>query len=156
MKAAQVQGQMASQTLLVPQVVSLPPDQVTALLNLAPDLANMGLVVEAFGEDAALVREVPALLADKTNWAQMLRDLVDVLTSETENADNPLETKMHETLATLACYTSVRSGRTLTLPEMDALLRQMEATPASAQCNHGRPTSISLSLDDLERLFERA
>ena len=156
LKAAQSAGQIPRQALLVPEVVTLPEDQVTLLMTAAADLAELGLVIEAFGEDAALIREVPALLANKADWAQMLKDLAEILGSETEAAQSPLERRMQEALATLACYTSVRSGRALTLPEMDALLRKMEATPASAQCNHGRPTSISLSLTDLERLFERA
>ena len=156
LKAAQTQGPVPRQALLVPEVVNLPEDQVQILSKAADGLAELGLIVEAFGDDAALIREVPALLATKADWAQMIRDLVEILGSETDQDSSPLARRMEEALATLACYTSVRSGRALTLPEMDALLRKMEATPASAQCNHGRPTSISLSLGDLEKLFQRA
>ena len=154
LKAAQNQGEIARQALLVPEVVKLSPDQVNLLQSASKALEDLGLSLEAFGEDAVIMREVPALLAERTHWRQLLLDLLEVL--ETEGGENPLAVKMHETLATLACYTSVRSGRALTLPEMEALLRDMEANPASAQCNHGRPTSIKLTLTDLEKLFERA
>ena len=154
LKAAQNQGEIARQALLVPEVVKLSPDQVNLLQSASKALEDLGLSLEAFGEDAIIMREVPALLAERTHWRQLLLDLLEVL--ETEGGENPLAVKMHETLATLACYTSVRSGRALTLPEMEALLRDMEANPASAQCNHGRPTSIKLTLKDLEKLFERA
>ena len=154
LKAQQARGPMPRQILLVPQVVNLSPERVALLSQAAPDLATLGLGLEAFGAEAVMVREVPGILAEKADYSALVRDLAEVL--EAEDAASPLTDRLHETLATLACYGSVRSGRTLTLPEMDALLRQMEADPRSAQCNHGRPTTVKMGLKDLERLFERA
>ena len=154
LKSSQAMGPIQRQVLLVPAVVEVNEDERDTLLTLSPQLESCGLALESFGNDAILIREVPALLAEKSDWTALIRDLIDL--THAGNATNPVEDKLHETLATLACYTSVRSGRALTLPEMDALLRDMESEPASAQCNHGRPTSIQLSLRDLEALFERA
>ena len=154
LKAAQASGPVPRQTLLIPAVVQVTSDERDALMNLAPQFEELGLALESFGDDAVLVRDVPAALAETANWPALIRDLIDLL--PTDDGPSTLAAKLNETLARLACYTSVRAGRALTLPEMDALLRQMEAEPASAQCNHGRPTSIQLSLRDLEALFERA
>ncbi len=154
LKTQQEGGPVPRQALLVPHIVNLSPERVALLTDAAPDLEGLGLSLEAFGEDAMMVREVPALLAEKADWSALVTDLAEVL--ESEGVSNPVADRLHEALAMLACYTSVRSGRALTLPEMDALLRQMEADPRSAQCNHGRPTSVKMGLGDLERLFERA
>jgi DNA mismatch repair protein MutL len=109
-------------------------------------------VVESFGPGAILVRETPALLGE-TDVAGLIRDIADDL-AETGQALS-LRERLQEVCSTLACHGSVRAGRRLTAPEMDALLREMEATPNSGQCNHGRPTWVELKLSDIERLFGR-
>ena len=111
-----------------------------------------GLVVEAFGSGALLVRELPAALG-ATDAKALIRDIADEL-SETDTA-HTLKEKLDHILATMACHGSVRAGRKLGLEEMNALLREMEATPNSGQCNHGRPTHVELKLADIERLFGR-
>ena len=122
------------------------------VLSRADQLGELGLVVEMFGTGALLVREVPALLGN-TDVKALLRDMADELAELEES--RVLRDRLEEICATMACHGSVRSGRTLTLDEMNALLRQMEATPNSAQCNHGRPTYVELKKTDLEKLFDR-
>ena len=117
-----------------------------------PELAEFGLVVEAFGPGAVVVREVPALLPG-LDVRGLVRDLADELAEWGEALS--LKERVETLCGTLACHTSVRAGRRLLPSEMDALLRQMEATPNSGQCNHGRPTYVALDLADLERLFGR-
>ncbi len=143
---------IASQPLLIPEVVELSAAEAEALLAAAPDLAALGLLVEPFGEDAIAVREVPAILAGG-NIEALVRDLAADLLSH----DLPLtlSERLDHVLATMACHNSVRAGRRMTQEEMNALLREMETTPRSAQCNHGRPTYVKLSLADVERLFGR-
>ena len=111
------------------------------------------MVIERFGEDAIIVREIPAILADRMN----IKEMVNALADEVEDIGTVagLGEKINHLLATMSCHGSVRSGRRLNAGEMNALLRQMEDTPLSGQCNHGRPTMIRLSLDDIERLFKR-
>jgi DNA mismatch repair protein MutL len=116
------------------------------------ELERLGLVIEAFGEGAVLVREFPALLGNP-DVPELIRDLVEDLAAIEQAAS--LREALERVSATLACHGSVRAGRRLTLPEMNALLRQMEATPNSGQCNHGRPTYVTLSRADIERLFAR-
>src|SRR5262249_53196909 len=116
------------------------------------ELAEFGLVLEAFGPGAVIVREVPALLPGLEIQA-LVRDLADELT-EWDDALS-LKERVEHVCGTLACHSSVRAGRRLSAVEMDALLRQMEATPNSGQCNHGRPTYVTLALADIERLFGR-
>ena len=118
----------------------------------AEDLGALGLVLEPFGPGAVVVREVPALLGD-TDIQGLVRDLADEL-AELDQALG-LKERLDHVLATVACYGSVRSGRRLKPDEMNALLRQMEETPHSGQCNHGRPTYVELKLADIERLFGR-
>ena len=113
---------------------------------------RLGLAVEAFGEGALLVREVPALLGSP-DVPELIRALAQDL-AEIDQARS-LQGALEQVCATLACHGSVRAGRRLTLAEMNALLRQMEATPNSGQCNHGRPTYVTLSRTDIERLFAR-
>ena len=115
-------------------------------------LAELGLIVESFGPGAVLVREMPALLQN-ADARKLLQDLADRL-AEDESA-GALERSLDKVLATLACHNSVRAGRRLNAEEMNALLREMEATPGSGQCNHGRPTYVELKLTDIERLFKR-
>ena len=141
-----------TQPLLVPQVVDLDGASLANLLSVADLLHQAGLVVESFGEGAALVREVPAALGNG-NIPALLRDIADDV-SEVENMTG-IEARLNHVLATFACHHSVRSGRVLRPEEMNALLREMEVTPNAGQCNHGRPTFIELKLADIERLFGR-
>ncbi len=143
---------IATQPLLVPEVIDLDPVQVERIGGAAAMLAASGLAVEAFGENAVIVREVPAALGGG-NIADLVRDIADELAAETEAVT--IEERINHVLATMACHHSVRSGRALRAEEMNALLREMEATPNSGQCNHGRPTFIELKLADIERLFGR-
>jgi DNA mismatch repair protein MutL len=147
------QGQgIVTQPLLVPEVIDLDPVQVERIVGAAETLTASGLAVEAFGDGAVVVREVPAALVGG-NIAGLLRDIADGLAEP--GVGGTLEERMNHVLATMACHHSVRSGRVLRPEEMNALLREMEATPNSGQCNHGRPTFIELKLADIERLFGR-
>jgi len=152
MKAQLAERGVARQLLLIPEVVTLEEPAVERLLARAGELAELGLLVEGFGADALLVREIPALLG-QTDVAALLRDLADEL-AELDQA-LALKERLEEICGTLACHGSVRAGRRLGVEEMNALLRQMEATPHSGQCNHGRPTYVELKLADIERLFGR-
>jgi len=152
MKQGIAQGGIARQPLLIPEVVELDQAEVERLAARADELAELGLVLEPFGPDAVMVREMPALLGDADIRA-LVRDLADDF-AETGNASS-LKERLEEVSGTLACHTSVRAGRRLNAEEMNALLRDMEATPHSGQCNHGRPTYVELKLADIERLFGR-
>jgi DNA mismatch repair protein MutL len=152
MKRELATGRVATQPLLIPEVVELDPSDVERIATRADELAELGLVIESFGPDAVLVREAPALLG-AADLKALVRDLVDDI-AET-GAALSLKEKLDEVSATLACHMSVRAGRRLTAEEMNALLREMEQTPHSGQCNHGRPTYVELKLADIERLFGR-
>jgi DNA mismatch repair protein MutL len=152
MKEALANGGIRRQALLLPEVVELDEAAATRVLARAEELAELGLVLEPFGTGAVVVREVPALLG-QVDAAGLVRDLADEL-SEFGQALS-LKEKLEEVAGTLACHGSVRAGRMLKPEEMNALLRQMEATPHSGQCNHGRPTYVELKLADIERLFGR-
>jgi len=152
MKVQMAAGSVARQMLLTPQVVELDPSEADRVVARADELAELGLVVEAFGAGAVLVRETPALLGD-TDVAGLVRDIADDLSEH--GAALALSERLGEVCGTMACHGSVRAGRVLSAPEMNALLRQMEATPHSGQCNHGRPTYVELKLNDLEKLFGR-
>jgi DNA mismatch repair protein MutL len=143
---------IATQPLLVPDVIDLDPVQVERLCGAADLLAQGGLVLEAFGDGAVIIREVPAALAG-CDISGIVRDLADELAEL--GVATTLEQRINHVLATMACHHSVRSGRRLRPEEMNALLREMEATPNSGQCNHGRPTYIELKLEDIEKLFGR-
>ena len=143
---------VARQILLLPEVVELEESAAARLAARAGELAELGLVLEAFGTGAVVVREVPALLGE-ADVQGLVRDLADEL-AELGDA-LALKERLEDVCGTLACHGSVRAGRRLTQAEMDALLRQMEATPHSGQCNHGRPTYVELRLADIERLFGR-
>lgn len=140
------------QLLLVPDIIDLPPEDVDRLTARAGDLESFGLVLEAFGPGAVAVREVPALIAGGS-IAALVRDLADEIAEWDKSSG--LEERLNHIAATMACHGSVRAGRRMRVEEMDALLREMEATPNSGTCNHGRPTFISLTLNDIERLFGR-
>lgn len=152
MKAALAASGVARQGLLIPVVVDLPDDEAAAIAERAPELAELGLVLEAFGTGAVAVREVPALLGE-TDVKGLVRDLAADIAAE--GAGLALKERLEAVCATMACHGSVRAGRRLTPEEMNALLREMEATPYSGQCNHGRPTYVELKLADIERLFGR-
>ncbi|MEE9481342.1 DNA mismatch repair endonuclease MutL [Methylobacterium ajmalii] len=144
-------GGIARQILLIPDVVELDPAEADRLADAADALQDLGLVLEAFGHGAVLVREVPAALAGGSLRA-LLTDVVDALA---EGGADPLARRLDAVLSRMSCHGSIRAGRRLRPEEMNALLREMEATPFSGQCNHGRPTYVELKLSDVERLFGR-
>ena len=149
----QMSGQgVPRQTLLIPDIVDLGENDAARILSRKDELAEMGLIIEPFGLGAVAVRETPALLGE-VNVQGLLRDLADDLAEYDEALS--LKEKFEHVCGTMACHGSVRAGRRLTGEEMNALLRQMEATPHSGQCNHGRPTYVELKLADIERLFGR-
>ncbi len=152
MKQMLANGGVRRQALLIPEVVELDPSEAEQLAARAEELAQLGLVIEPFGHGAVLVRETPALLGH-VDAAGLLRDLVDDIAEFGEA--HALKDRLEEVCSSMACRGSVRAGRRLTADEMNALLRQMEATPFSGQCNHGRPTYVELKLTDIERLFGR-
>jgi len=152
LKAERARAGIARQPLLLPEVVELDPVDADRLNAAAADLASLGLVIESFGPGAVLVREAPSAIAGG-NLQGIVRDVADALA---EHGDaGSLERRIDHVLATMACHNSVRAGRRLRPEEMDALLREMEATPNSGQCNHGRPTYVELKLSDIEKLFGR-
>ncbi len=152
MKAQLAEHGVARQLLLLPEVVELEETAVERLAGRAAELAELGLVLEAFGPGAVIVREVPALLGE-VDVQGLLRDLADELAELGEAL--ALRERLEQVCGTLSCHGSVRAGRQLNGEEMNALLRQMETTPHSGQCNHGRPTYVELKLADIERLFGR-
>jgi DNA mismatch repair protein MutL len=152
MKQMLANGGVRSQALLIPEVVELDPAEADALAARAEELAALGLVIEPFGPGAILVRETPALLGH-VDAAGMLKDLADDIAELGEA--HALKERLEAVCSSMACRGSVRAGRRLTADEMNSLLRQMEATPFSGQCNHGRPTYVELKLADIEKLFGR-
>lgn len=152
MKAQLEEKGVARQMLLIPEVIELEEASVQRLTARAEELAELGLHLEAFGPGAVVVREVPALLGE-VDVHGLLRDLADELAELGEAL--ALREKLEHVCGTMACHGSVRAGRKLNGDEMNALLRQMEATPHSGQCNHGRPTYVELQLADIEKLFGR-
>ena len=152
MKRAIAEGDVARQHLLIPEVVEMDEGDADRVLARAEELARLGLIVESFGPGVVLVRETPALLG-AVDAKALLADIADEL-AETDSATS-LQERLDHVSATLACHTSVRAGRRLNIEEMNALLREMEATAHSGQCNHGRPTYVELKLSDIERLFGR-
>jgi len=152
MKEALARDGIKRQGLLLPEVVELDEAACARLLGRADQLAELGLVIESFGPGAVVVREVPAMLGN-TDVTGLVKDLADDIAELGEGLT--LRERLDAVSGTMACHGSVRAGRRLTIQEMDALLRQMEATPHSGQCNHGRPTYVELRLADIERLFGR-
>ncbi|MBY8975088.1 DNA mismatch repair endonuclease MutL [Rhodobacteraceae bacterium NNCM2] len=151
LKAQMAANGVARQGLLIPEIVDLGSD-ADAVIEATEMLAELGLVVEAFGSGAICVREIPAILG-QPDIHRLIRDIADELTDG--GSAEALRSRIDAILSRIACHGSVRSGRRMSGDEMNALLREMEATPHSGQCNHGRPTWVSLSLDDIERLFGR-
>ena len=152
MKAQMAETGVARQKLLIPEVIELDAQSVERLMTRAHELESLGLVLEVFGNTAIIVREIPALLSD-SDVKGLVRDLADNLEEYGETL--ALRDKLEHICGTMACHASVRAGRSLGVHEMNALLRQMEATPHSGQCNHGRPTYVELKLADIEKLFGR-
>jgi DNA mismatch repair protein MutL len=155
LKRAFANGGISRQLLLIPEVVELDGDAAASLCAATAELERLGLVVESFGAAAVLVREVPSLLGT-CNVKGLLADLAAEL-AEAEDSDEArlLAGRLDHVLSTMACHGSVRAGRRLNPEEMNALLRDMEKTPFTGQCNHGRPTYIELKLADIEKLFSR-
>lgn len=152
MKQALLQGNVARQGLLIPEIVEMEDEDCARLCARAAELEELGLVLESFGPGAIAVREMPALLGE-VNVQGLVRNLADELQELGDSFG--LKEKLEEVCSSMACHGSVRAGRRLNVAEMNALLRQMEATPHSGQCNHGRPTYVELKLADIERLFGR-
>jgi DNA mismatch repair protein MutL len=152
LKAALQKSGVARQILLIPEIVELDESDVERLIARAEELGRYGLAIEPFGPGAVAVRETPSLLGEIDAKA-LVQDLAEHM-AEWEEA-LPLERRLMHVAATMACHGSVRAGRRLRPEEMNALLREMEATPNSGQCNHGRPTYVELKLSDIERLFGR-
>ena len=153
MKESLEKSGVARQILLIPEIVELDDADVERLAARAGELARFGLVIEAFGPGAVAVRETPSMLGEIDARA-LLRDLAEHMAEWDETL--PLQRRLMHVAATMACHGSVRAGRRLKADEMNALLREMEATPNSGQCNHGRPTYVELKLTDIERLFGRS
>ena len=153
LRAEHASGAVRAQTLLLPEVVELPPAAARALGEGAAALAVLGLHLEPFGAGAVLVRAVPALLGS-ASVAPLLRDVAEGLLAEGE--DTALPDRLDAALARMACHGSIRAGRRLGAEEMGALLRAMEATPRAATCSHGRPTYLKLARSELERMFGRS
>jgi len=152
MKTALESGEVTRQGLLIPEVVELDENAARRLIERSEELAELGLIIEPFGGGAVLVREMPALLGT-TDGQALVRDLAEELAELGDHLS--LKEKLEEVCGTMACHGSVRAGRRLNADEMNALLRQMEATPHSGQCNHGRPTYVELKRSDIEKLFGR-
>ena len=152
LKRQMAENGVAAQALLIPEIVTLGEAEAGRLLEMAEDLARLGLVLEPFGPGTVAVQATPAILG-AVNAEAMLRDILDELDDLGESLT--VQARIEAILSRVACHGSVRSGRRMTGEEMNALLREMEATPHSGQCNHGRPTYVELKLSDIERLFGR-
>lgn len=152
LKTQMAQNGVPAQALLIPDVVEMSEGDSARLLDIADDLTRMGLTIEPFGHGAVVVRETPAILGE-VNADALLRDILDELDDQGEA--RAVQDRIEAILSRVACHGSIRSGRQMRAEEMNALLREMEATPYSGQCNHGRPTYVELKLSDIERLFGR-
>jgi DNA mismatch repair protein MutL len=152
LKRQRAENGIARQLLLIPAIIDMDEGDVGRLLEHADALEKSGLSIEGFGPGAVAVREVPAILG-KADPTRLVRDVADTLAEDGQAVS--LDKRLDHVLATMACHHSVRAGRRLNGEEMNALLREMEATPGSGQCNHGRPTYVELKLSDVERLFGR-
>jgi DNA mismatch repair protein MutL len=152
LKRQMAENGVAAQALLIPEIVEMSAADAARLLDMADDLARLGLGIEAFGGGAVAVRETPAILG-QVDARAMLLDVLDELSDQGESLG--VQARVEAVLSRVACHGSIRSGRRMQADEMNALLREMEATPHSGQCNHGRPTYVELKLSDIERLFGR-
>ena len=152
LKASLTENKPQSQMLLIPEIVELAAGEKNRILEAAQELAKLGLEVEDFGVTAVIVRATPALLGE-VNAQELVKDLAEQM-AEWNNGFE-LQDKLHSVCATMACHGSVRAGRRLSIEEMNRLLRDMEKTPHSGQCNHGRPTYVELKIKDIAKLFDR-
>lgn len=152
LKHQMAENGVARQALLIPEIIELSEAECACLLDVTGDLEQFGLIIEPFGGGAIAVRETPAILGTVDARA-MVMDILDELADQ--NSSNTVQARVEAILSRVACHGSIRSGRRMRAEEMNALLRDMEATPHSGQCNHGRPTYIELKLSDIERLFGR-
>jgi DNA mismatch repair protein MutL len=143
---------VSSQTLLIPEIIELSEQDSAVLMDLSADLSRFGLSIENFGGNSIVVRETPAILGE-VNAKSLILDILDELKDWSES--NLIKEKLDAILSRVACHGSIRSGRIMKGEEMNALLREMEITPHSGQCNHGRPTYVKLKLSDIEKLFGR-
>ncbi len=146
------EARVATQILLIPEIVDLSVADKIRILENAQNLQKLGLVVEEFGSTAIIIRETPAIIGD-CNVKELIQDLADEMAEW--GKDFSLTQKLHLVCATIACHGSVRAGRRLNIEEMARLLRDMEKTEHSGQCNHGRPTYVEFKLKDIEKLFKR-
>ena len=153
LKNQMTENGVAAQALLIPEIVELSEDNCACLMAVVEDLQRLGLTIESFGAGAIAVRETPAILGEVDARAMIL-DILDELADQGES--QMVQARVEAILSRVACHGSIRSGRRLRAEEMNALLREMEATPHSGQCNHGRPTYVELKLSDIERLFGRS
>ena len=153
LKNQMTENGVAAQALLIPEIVELSEDNCARLMAVVEDLQRLGLTIESFGAGAIAVRETPAILGEVDARAMIL-DILDELADQGES--QMVQARVEAILSRVACHGSIRSGRRLRAEEMNALLREMEATPHSGQCNHGRPTYVELKLSDIERLFGRS
>ncbi|EEE37192.1 DNA mismatch repair protein MutL [Rhodobacteraceae bacterium KLH11] len=153
LKSQMAENGVAAQALLIPEIVELSDGDCTRLMAVAEDLSRLGLTIEAFGGGAIAIRETPAILGEVDARAMIL-DILDELADQGES--QMVQARIEAILSRVACHGSIRSGRRMRAEEMNALLREMEATPHSGQCNHGRPTYVELKLGDIERLFGRS
>ena len=152
LKADLQEGNVATQILLIPEIIDLAPAEKNRILQSADELSKLGLVVEEFGTTAVIVRETPALLGE-VDVKKLIEDIAQQM-AEWGNGFE-LKEKLHLVCATIACHGSVRAGRRMNVDEMNKLLRDMERTPHSGQCNHGRPTYVELKIADIAKLFDR-
>ena len=152
LKRQMAENGIAAQALLIPEIVELSEGDAARLMEIADDLSKLGLTIEPFGGGAVAVRETPAILGE-VNAANMIRDILDELADLGDS--QTVQARIEAILSRVACHGSIRTGRQMRGDEMNALLREMEATPHSGQCNHGRPTYVELKLADIERLFGR-
>jgi DNA mismatch repair protein MutL len=143
---------VAAQALLIPEIIELSTGDCAMLLELADEFGRFGLGIESFGNGAIAVRETPAILGE-VNAKDLILDLLDEISDW--GSSQLIQERIEAILSRMACHGSIRSGRRMRAEEMNALLREMEATPHSGQCNHGRPTYVELKLSDIERLFGR-
>ncbi|MCX8952286.1 DNA mismatch repair endonuclease MutL [Ruegeria sp. NA] len=153
LKTQMAETGVAAQALLIPEIVELSEGDCARLMAVCDDLSRLGLTIEPFGGGAIAVRETPAILGEVDARAMIL-DILDELADQGET--QMVQARIEAILSRVACHGSVRSGRRMRAEEMNALLREMEATPHSGQCNHGRPTYVELKLSDIERLFGRS
>ena len=152
LKTQMAENGVAAQALLIPEIVEMSEGDAAQLLAHADELTKFGLTIEPFGGGAIAVRETPAILGE-VNAEAMLRDILDEL--DDQGSSTLVQEKLEAILSRVACHGSIRTGRRMRGEEMNALLRDMETTPRSGQCNHGRPTYVELKLSDIERLFGR-